>query len=666
MEELQDAIEDAQYVNAIATQVEGPRPVLSWDIPSEEQLTEWEETRMEDALMDPDAPEVFGIDWCLHSEIGFFLFAGFLKDTYKDFFRINFIEDVIQWRKMRGQQRIDRAKRIFQKYLSKVQVNSSNGKSIYPDKREIIGYELRREIPNIDDDELETLLSENKVGSHDPASLPTSNCLRISGPILREIQIDISRRENIHNTKGAGSHKEEDSAELMELTQGLPDRKSIREKYSSLKQLTDSMKVGDSSIFNGLFKKVDVLVIESLRKDYWLEFTESKQFTRMKNFMWFYDRKVVEDDFFSMRVLGRGGFGVVTACKKGTSGKLYAMKVMNKRRIKTKKSELLAINEQRALAAVESPFVVNLKYSFHSKDNIYLILDLMTGGDLSYHLQQKGSIPLKECKYYAARIMLGLQALHDKGYVYRDLKPENLLLAEDGRVKITDLGLATKINPKPSGAAGTRGYWAPEMLRRNSHGKRMPYGHTVDWFSFGCCLAEFISGHNPFRSQAALTFGQNIGNEDSKEKAIDYATMEMTPDFSEESFEPEAADLVLRLLEKDENVRLGSQGCEQIMAHPWFNGYHWEATLSDRKSPPWIPPKDVNAASQSEIGNFEEDKKFQECLIDDRDERYYDDWDWTNPNAYASEVVEFLVYERETGKPILPLDDSTNCCCSVM
>lgn len=199
------------------------------------------------------------------------------------------------------------------------------------------------------------------------------------------------------------------------------------------------------------------------------------------------------------------------ACKKGTSGKLYAMKVMNKKRIKSKKSEILAINEQRALAAVESPFVVNLKYSFHSKEDIYLILDLMTGGDLSYHLQQKGSFSTRECRYYAARIMLGLQALHDKGYVYRDLKPENLLLAEDGRVKITDLGLATKITPTLHGAAGTRGYWAPEMLRRDSRGKRMFYGHTVDWFSFGCVLAEFISGANPFRSQAALKFGLEAG-----------------------------------------------------------------------------------------------------------------------------------------------------------
>ena len=107
--------------------------------------------------------------------------------------------------------------------------------------------------------------------------------------------------------------------------------------------------------------------------------------------------------------------------------------------------------------------------------------------------------------------MLGLQALHDRGYVYRDLKPENCLLGDDGRVKLTDLGLATKVTPTLHGAAGTRGYWAPEMLRRDKNGKRKPYNHVVDWFSFGCCIAEFISGTNPFRSEEALNFGLEKG-----------------------------------------------------------------------------------------------------------------------------------------------------------
>lgn len=356
---------------------------------------------------------------------------------------------------------------------------------------------------------------------------------------------------------------------------------------------------------------------------------------------------------------------LLIACKKGTSGKLYAMKVMNKRRIKLKKAESLAINERKALEAVESKFVINLKYSFHSKDDVFLILDLMTGGDLGFHLHQRGRFPKKECLYYAARIMFGLQALHDEGYVYRDLKPENCLLAEDGRVKITDLGLATKIRPNLTGAAGTRGYWAPEMLRRDSKGKRIPYDQTVDWFGFGCCVAEFISGTNPFRSDAALKFGLDHGKQ-TKEKAIDFATTDMTPTFPPENFESDAADLCRRLLDKSGRTRLGRNGCEEIMAHPWFKSVDWEAIISDRKKPPFIPAKDVNAASQSEIGTFAEDKTYQETVITEKDEEVFKQWDWTNPRAFAAEVIEFLIYERVTGEPLLPITQNGSCCCNIL
>lgn len=187
---------------------------------------------------------------------------------------------------------------------------------------------------------------------------------------------------------------------------------------------------------------------------------------------------------------------------------------MDKRRIKVKKSTQFVLNERQALAAVaESPFIINLKYCFHSSDEIYLVMDLMTGGDLGFHLSLQRRFPISHCLYYAARIILGIQALHDKGYVYRDMKPDNCLLADDGRVKITDLGLATKTSPRlPVGLVGTRGYWAPEMHKRDeTTGKRVPYNHVVDWFSFGCCLAEFISGYNPFRTEAAIRFGMDRG-----------------------------------------------------------------------------------------------------------------------------------------------------------
>jgi tRNA A-37 threonylcarbamoyl transferase component Bud32 len=548
MEELQDAIEDAQYVNAIATQEEGPRPVLSWEIPTEEQLSEWE-TKLKSS-QSPKGPEPFGIDWCLQSAIGLFLFSAFLKEKCDDFLRINFVEEVIRWRKMKGKHRLERAKKIAEVYLKPLPIDEVTGEKVYPEKTQIDEYDLIREVPNqfTTVEELQALYSANRDETQ------SKNCLGISGPILDEVFETIKATERLQLAqKRSSSPDAEPTSEVQESGDKQESAshalRKQREKYTSLKLLTQSLKERDSDIPDNLFEKVDMVVIDDLRRKYWQKFIESEQYTKLRNFLWFQDRPVVPDDFFTMRVLGRGGFGSVigkkavyfvvpvltignssssllmndatfwllsvTACKKGTSGKLYAMKVMNKKRIKLKKAEQLALNERKSLAAVESPFVVNLKYSFHSKDDVFLILDLMTGGDLGYHLHQKGRFPKKECQYYAARIMLGLQALHDQGYVYRDLKPENCLLAEDGRVKITDLGLATKITPTLHGAAGTRGYWAPEMLRRDEKGKRMTYGHAVDWFSFGCCVAEFISGANPFRSEAALHFGQAAGK-DSK------------------------------------------------------------------------------------------------------------------------------------------------------
>jgi serine/threonine protein kinase len=287
--------------------------------------------------------------------------------------------------------------------------------------------------------------------------------------------------------------------------------------------------------------------------------------------------------------------------------------------------------------------------------------------------------------------MLGLQALHDKGYVYRDLKPENCLLAEDGRVKLTDLGLAVKVTPKLHGAAGTRGYWAPEMLKRDTTGKRLTYDHMVDWFSFGCMLAEFISGTNPFRSEKALNFGlakakeqlqtqtsngSSNGKDDKekkkdekkrgKEKAIDCATLEMHPEFDSELFSEEAADICRLLLDKDPTTRLGSNGCKEIMSHPYFGNVNWEEIISDRAKPPFLPPRDVNAASQSEIGTFGQTKELQNCVLDDKDEANYRKWDFTSTKAYATEVIEFLIYERETGKPLLPMDVNGTCCCAII
>eukprot|EP00550_Attheya_septentrionalis_P007110 CAMPEP_0198282082 /NCGR_PEP_ID=MMETSP1449-20131203/1930_1 /TAXON_ID=420275 /ORGANISM="Attheya septentrionalis, Strain CCMP2084" /LENGTH=622 /DNA_ID=CAMNT_0043978163 /DNA_START=75 /DNA_END=1943 /DNA_ORIENTATION=+ len=621
MDELQDAIEDATYVNAISGQGEGPRPMVPWIMPGEEELAEWKQmVREREAAEDKKA---FSMEWTLSSALGLFLFSAFLKDKCQDHVRINFVEAVNRWRKLQGQQNNDQALQIAQTYLFENEPNSETGLLKLPAKTEIGESDLACLSSNlgIPIAELQELVEQN----YDPAS--TKCCLAMDGP----------ERDQVIATVEATSTSE---------------------------SMDSSAVIPHTALPGHLFDRVEAIILESLRKDFWTRFKRSNEYARLMMFMWYQDKKVVEDDFYVMRVLGRGGFGLVTACKKGTSGKFFALKVMNKKRLKIKKSQQLSLNERFALASVDSPFVVGLKYSFQSKDNIFLVLDLMTGGDLSYHLIEQGYFERNECLYYAGRIMLGLQALHDINLVYRDLKPENCLLAEDGRVKLTDLGLATEITPTLQGAAGTRGYWAPEMLRRDKNGKRMPYGHTVDWFSFGCVLAEFISGANPFRTEAALNFGLEQGKK-TKEKAIDHATLEMNPDLESGNFDEDATDLCRKLLDKNENTRLGANGCKEIMAHPYFKDVNWEMIIKDQKLPPYEPPKDVNAASQSEIGTFAEDKTYHDTPFEPEDDEVYKYWNWTNPKAFAAEVIEFLIYERITGARLYPIPPPTPCCCAV-
>ena len=313
MEELQDAIEDAQYVNAIATQEEGPRPVLAWEIPTEEQLAEWE-VRVRLASP-PDAPEPFGLDWTLSSAIGMFLFSSFLKEDCKDYLRINFSEEVCRWKKMRGRHRMERAKKIVEVYLKEPPKDDVTGERVLPEKTEIDEYDLAREPPKLEMNEEEfTKLCEANL---DDAKF--QNCLGLDGPLVKEVLNTIKEMEKVimgaqrrsSPTISAAASVVDEIRESGDDVQGSLQKQ--KEKYSSLKQLTQSLKEKEAgSLPDTLFDKAEAVIIETLRREHWQGFKESEKYRRMRNFLWFQDRPVVPDDFFTMRVLGRGGFGLVT------------------------------------------------------------------------------------------------------------------------------------------------------------------------------------------------------------------------------------------------------------------------------------------------------------------------------------------------------------------
>lgn len=241
-------------------------------------------------------------------------------------------------------------------------------------------------------------------------------------------------------------------------------------------------------------------ICNSIRGDIFDKFLESEKYTRFcqwKNLE--LNIELTMNDFSVHRIIGRGGFGEVYGCRKADTGKMYAMKCLDKKRIKMKQGETLAINERIMLSLVStgegSPFIVNMTYAFQTPEKLCFILDLMNGGDLHYHLSQHGVFNEREVRFYASEVILGLEHMHNRYVVYRDLKPANILLDENGHVRISDLGLACDFSrKKPHASVGTHGYMAPEVLN-----KQMQYDSSADWFSFGCMLYKLLRGHSPFR-----------------------------------------------------------------------------------------------------------------------------------------------------------------------
>uniref|UniRef100_A0A3Q3B2V0 G protein-coupled receptor kinase n=1 Tax=Kryptolebias marmoratus TaxID=37003 RepID=A0A3Q3B2V0_KRYMA len=365
-----------------------------------------------------------------------------------------------------------------------------------------------------------------------------------------------------------------------------------------------------------------------------------KQFPHSDKFTRFCQWKNVElnihltmNDFSVHRIIGRGGFGEVYGCRKADTGKMYAMKCLDKKRIKMKQGETLALNERIMLSLVSTgdcPFIVCMTYAFHTPDKLCFILDLMNGGDLHYHLSQHGVFSEKEMRFYAAEIILGLEHMHNRFVVYRDLKPANILLDEHGHVRISDLGLACDFSKKkPHASVGTHGYMAPEVLQKGT-----AYDSSADWFSLGCMLFKLLRGHSPFRQHK------------TKDKhEIDRMTLTMNVELPD-SFTAELKDLLEGLLQRDVSKRLGCQGrgASEVKEHQFFKGIDWQQVYLQKYPPPLIPPRgEVNAADAFDIGSFdEEDTKGIKLL--DSDQELYKNFPLVISERWQQEVAE-TVYE---------------------
>ncbi|KAM8856143.1 rhodopsin kinase GRK1 [Spinachia spinachia] len=384
-----------------------------------------------------------------------------------------------------------------------------------------------------------------------------------------------------------------------------------------------------------LFAAAMASALDFLREAPYTIFLESLFMKRYLQWKWLEMQPMDADWFLDFRVLGKGGFGEVSACQMKATGKLYACKKLNKKRLKKRKGYEGAMVEKRILEKVHSRFIVSLAYAFQTKEELCLVMTIMNGGDLKYHIylvdeNNPGFEETRAC-FYIAQIIQGLEHLNQKRIIYRDLKPENVLLDNDGNVRISDLGLAVELKEGKSltkGYAGTPGYMAPEMLKGEK------YDFSVDYFTLGVTLFEFMAAKNPFRNR-----GEKVERDEMKERML---TRVVTyPD----SFSEHARALCDALLAKEVDQRMTFKNgcCDEIRAHPFFRDINWRKLNAGILPPPFVPdPKVVYAKSLDDVGAFSSVKGVG---LDDADKTIFDEFSSGNiAIPWQEEMIETGIY----------------------
>lgn len=192
-----------------------------------------------------------------------------------------------------------------------------------------------------------------------------------------------------------------------------------------------------------------------------------------------------------LKVIGKGTFGKVILVRGKSDNNLYALKCLKKiQLIKTKNIQNIKF-EKKILETINYPFVIKLKFTFQDREKIFMGFDYYNGGELFFHLQKMRKFPENMVKFYAAEIFLALRHLHSKGIIYRDIKPENIILDNDGHIKLIDFGLAKDNLTEQSLTntfCGTNEYIPPEVIMGKD------YGFNFDWWGFGVIIYELLFG----------------------------------------------------------------------------------------------------------------------------------------------------------------------------
>ena len=309
----------------------------------------------------------------------------------------------------------------------------------------------------------------------------------------------------------------------------------------------------------------------------------------------FYYLLVNSSDFEFLYIIGRGGFGKVWRVKSKKTNKHYALKQMSKLKIIDKKS-IKSINSERdLLSELFSPFIVNMYYAFQDKEFLYLVIDLLPGGDLRYHISIHKKFSEEQTRFFICGIILALEYIHSKGVIHRDIKPENLVLDDKGYIRLTDFGIAKKnMEDNSNETSGTPGYMSPEVINSKNH------SFPADYFALGVIGYEFMKGERPYKGKNRREIKEKMNSKQVEITMNDEIknNYENIDNINEgENWSKESINFINNLLKRNPEERLGYKGIYELKQHLWLKYYPWNLMKNKILPSPFIP---------SDKGNFDE------------------------------------------------------------
>lgn len=288
----------------------------------------------------------------------------------------------------------------------------------------------------------------------------------------------------------------------------------------------------------------------------------------------FHDLEEAEDvaslERFDVKAsLGSGSYGRVYLVFDHETKQNLAMKVIRKRDILHRNAHSHLADELFiSQLKIDCPFVNNAALVFEGPKHHFLVTELLEGGELYYLIRERGTLSEPETRFYAAELLVAIEALHKHGVLYRDLKPENILLHADGHVGLIDFGLSRPnfhSTDTTKTLCGTAEYVAPEMLVGD------PYGFPIDAWGLGCVIFEMLTGSPPFFDSRQAVMNENIVFNCPKYPS---------------HLSPCVVGLIDGLLNKHQKNRTT---VEAAMRHPWFTGVNWEVVRKRALTPPYLP-----------------------------------------------------------------------------